>query len=85
MTPGPLTAFCPTAWKAAMSEEDRIHGVIETLQSSRAQIASARIHSKELREALLQTQELILDSQARLRACDKVMSRWWYHSEALRP
>ena len=72
------------ASKIRMSEEDPIRGVIEILSSSQKQIGAAQMHSRDLREAIMQTQDAILNSKTCIDDCERTMKRWWYRAEAIR-
>lgn len=66
-----------------MYDEDPLRSATAIFQSSHVQAGASRMHSQDLREALVQTQDAILNSLACMHDCDRVMERWWYRSEPI--
>ena len=68
----------------AMTAEGQINGAAELLNSTRAQIDATREHSRDLREATLQTIDAISHSKDCMKQSDHAVRRWWFRPETCR-
>lgn len=64
-----------------MTGEDLMSDSSELVDSTRAQIDASREHSRDLRDALLETIDAISRSKDCMEQSDHVVRRWWFQPE----